>query len=408
MSTAGELLRLATRNSLRHRGRTGLTLLAIASGVAALILAGGFIKDTIVELGESLIRSQSGHIQITRPPHLDPGGSIDPAPPIDDPAALQAQLAVVMDGGEVMFRTNFEGLLGNGRVDWAVLVEGVEPGPEARLGTYIEMVAGRQLADGDEYQAVLGAGVATALAVGVGDWVSLTASTVGGAVNLLEFQVVGVFRSFSKEYDARVVRVPLTAAKQLVDSDAVQVAVLRLEDTAATAPVVAALEARLGRGWRVRDWRALNPFYTQTVTLYRQQFGFLVIVILIALLLSVGNAIHMNVHERAAEFGTLRACGCRGRIVRRLILAESLIVGVAGAALGVLFGNGLALAVSAIGIPMPPPPNSDIAYVALIRPSATVTLLAATTGCLAPLLAAFRPAHRAARAGIADALRQAV
>ena len=62
MSLAPELARLAVRNTLRHRGRSGLTLLAIAAGVAALVLAGGFIKDTVVELGESMIRSQSGQI----------------------------------------------------------------------------------------------------------------------------------------------------------------------------------------------------------------------------------------------------------------------------------------------------------------------------------------------------------
>ena len=408
MSLAPDILRLAARNTLRHRGRSGLTLLAIAAGVAALVLAGGFIKDTVVELGESMIRSQSGHLQVSREAWRPGSGSLAEEARIEDPAPLRKPLGAPAGVREVMFRTTFEGLLGNGRVGWAVVAEGIEPAPEARLGTYIELVAGRQLVAGDEYAAVLGAGVAEALAVAVGDWVTLTTTTAAGAINLLEFEVVGVFRSFSKDYDARAVRVPLPAAQRLLDSPGVHVAVIHLADTAATDRVAATLRSSLGDGWRVRDWRELNPFYRQTVQLYRQQFGFLVVVILLAVLLSVGNAVNMGVHERAAEFGTLRACGSRGGLVRNLVLAESAMLGLAGALLGVALGNGLALAISAMGIPMPPPPNSDIAYVALVRLSLPVSALAALTGILAPVLAAVGPARRAARRDIADALRQAV
>lgn len=408
MSRRAEILRLAVRNTRRHRGRTALTLLAIATGVAALILAGGFIKDTVVELGESMIRSQSGHLQAEPVPAAGGTDGSHAELRIDAPERLSARLQDLSAVREIMFRSTFEGLLGNGRVDRVVMVEGVEPAPEARLGTYVELVSGRQLAAGDDYATVLGAGVAEALAVGVDDWVTLTTTTVDGAINLLEFRVVGVFRSFSKDYDARAVRVPLPMAQSLLASDGADLVVLHLTDTAMTDRVAAALRDELGEGWRVRDWRQLNPFYRQTVDLYRQQFGFLVIVILLAVLLSVGNAINTGVHERAAEFGTLRACGSRGQRVRNLVLIESAVLGVVGALLGVVLGNLLALLISAIGIPMPPPPNSDIAYTALIRLSLPVSLLAALTGLLAPLAAAIMPARRASRQPIAEALRQAV
>ena len=407
MSTARETLRLALRNTLRHRGRTGFTLLAIAAGVAALILAGGFIKDSVVELGESMIRSQSGHIQLSRSAWRR-DGVLDAAGFIPAPARLRGELEARPAVREAMFRVSFEGLLGNGRVDWSIIADGVEAGPEARLGTYIEMVAGRPLAADDDYAVVLGAGVAEALAVGVDDWVTLTTTTAGGAINLLDFRIKGIFRSFSKDYDARAVRLPLASAQSLIDSSGAHVAVLHLTDTAMTAAVVDDLRATYGDGWRVADWQELNPFYRQTVQLYRQQFGFLVVVILLAVLLSVSNAINMGVHERTAEFGTMRACGSRGRRVFALVMTESALLGIGGAVLGMALGNGLALAISAVGIPMPPPPNSDIAYTALIRFSLPVTLLAGLTGALAPVLAALLPARRAAHQDIALALRQAV
>tara|TARA_R110002110_G_scaffold414983_1_gene647335 strand:- start:20130 stop:21350 length:1221 start_codon:yes stop_codon:yes gene_type:complete len=404
-----ELLRLAARNILRQRGRSLMTLFAIAFGVVALILAGGFIKDTVDELGESMIHSQSGHLQVNRQGYREQGSRDPGAFLIREPETLRAELAALPAVAEVMLRSVFSGLLNNGRTDWAIMGEGVEPAAEARLGTYINISEGRQLAESDPFGMLLGAGVAQALRLAPGDWVNLLANTTDGAVNVLEFEVVGIFQSFSKDYDARAVRIPLPAAQELLGDDGVHLAVLRLERTDATAAVKRAAEAALAPdGFEVLDWRRLNPFYEQTVELYQQQFGFLVLVILLMVTLSVGNTINMNVHERAAEFGTMQACGAPQREIFRLVMLESALLGLAGATVGVVAGTGLALLISWIGIPMPPPPNSDIAYIALIRLAWWITGVSFLIGVLAPIVAALRPARRAARADIAESLRQAV
>ena len=60
------MLKLALRNVFRHVGRTSLTMAAIIAGVVGLIVSGGFVHDIFVQLGESVIHSQSGHIQVSR------------------------------------------------------------------------------------------------------------------------------------------------------------------------------------------------------------------------------------------------------------------------------------------------------------------------------------------------------
>lgn len=404
-----ELFTLALRNVFRQRGRSAMTVLAITLGVIALVLSGGFIKDTIDELADSMIYSQSGHLQVSRAGYREQGGRDLAALQLPEPEVLRAHLLAEPAVEDVLLRLVFPGMLSNGRSDWAVLAEGVEPAREAALGSYVTIHRGRQLAADDHYAVLLGAGVAAALDVAPGDWLDLMATTDDGAVNVLEFELVGTFQTFAKEYDARAVRLPLTAARELLGSEGAHLAVLRLTTTADTGPVVARLRAGgLPEGLELRDWRQLNPFYGQTVTLYQQQFGFLVLVILLVIALSVGNAINMAVHERAAEFGTLQACGAPPRHVFRLILLESLVLGLVGAAAGIVLGNLLALAISAVGIPMPPPPNSDLGYIALIRQAWWITGLAFLVGVLAPVLAALRPARRAARADIAESLRRAV
>jgi putative ABC transport system permease protein len=403
------LLKLALRNIFRHRGRTAMTLASILFGVVALILAGGFIEDTIVETGEATIRSNSGHVQIARQGYWVYGSQNPEKYLIEHPEEIRRQMQEAPGVDDVMFRIAFSGLLGNGRSDWSIIGEGIEPAREARLASYITVVAGRQLTDSDPFGMMLGAGVAKALKLGAGDTATLLVSTAGGAANLLEFEVVGVFQTFSKDYDARIVRISLGAAQELLATPGAHTGVLLLKNTADSAAAADFLSTKLGGGgFEIKTWVDLNEFYTQTVILYQQQFGFLVVIMLAMLLLSVSSTVNISIFERVSEFGTMIAMGDRPAKVFRLIVAESLCLGIIGSLGGVLIGTGLALAISAVGIPMPPPPNADQGYISHILVVPSVVGLAFAVGVGAALLAALLPARKVSRMQVAEALRQGV
>jgi len=308
-----------------------------------------------------------------------------------------------------MQRLNFSGLLTNGRSDLAIIGEGLEPEREARLGTFLVLAAGRMLEEKDRYGILLGHGVARALKLEPGDRASLVVNTADGAMNTLDFEVIGVFRSFSKDYDARAVRIPLPAAQELLDSKGANVIVASLKRTRDTERVAGSLAASLGaRQLEVKRWDELNDFYAKTVELYDRQFGVLQLIILAMVLLSVTNTVNMTVFERAGEFGTMRALGNRGVDIFALVLVESALLGLIGATAGVILGVLLAWVISAIGIPMPPPPNADIGYTAQIRIVPSVVAGAFAVGVFATTLAAVLPALRVARGNVVDALRQNV
>jgi putative ABC transport system permease protein len=126
---------------------------------------------------------------------------------------------------------------------------------------------------------------------------------------------------------------------------------------------------------------------------------------LLMVVLGVTNGINMAIFERTREFGTMRALGTPGREVRRMVLLEAAILGFASATLGELLGILFAAAISAIGIPMPPPPNSDTGYTAQIRIVPTVLAGAFAVGVVGAIVAAIAPGRRVARMPIADALR---
>lgn len=400
---------LALRNLLRQRMRTGMTVTAVVVGVSALILSGGFVQDMFAQLGEALIRSQLGHIQVAKQGFFSFGSRKPEEYVVQRPEPIMERVRSQREVADVLGRRNFSGLLATGRREVAVIGEGVEPGKEARLGTRLSLAAGRQLEDRDRYRMLIGIGVAQALKIEPGSQVSLVVSTPGGAMNTLEFDVVGVFRSFSKDYDARAVRIPLAVAQELLDSPGVNVLVVSLGRTKDTSDVAVRLQELVrAEGLETKRWDELNDFYPKTVALYHRQFGVLQLIILIMVLLSVTNTVSMTVFERIGEFGTMRALGQKGSAVFVLVLVENAILGTIGAAVGVFLGLVLAGAISAIGIPMPPPPNSNVGYLARIRVEPSVIAGAFAIGLLATALAAILPAARAARTSVVDALRQNV
>jgi len=240
-----------------------------------------------------------------------------------------------------------------------------------------------------------------------GDHITLLLNMAEGALNSQEFEVIGVFQSFSQDYDARAVRIPLAAAQELLDTSGVNSLVIALKDTADTASVAARLRQTLaGQGVEVLDWQTLNDFYASTVALYERQFGVLQLIILMLVLLSVANSVNMSVFERIGEFGTMMAMGNRQRHIFALVVVENLLLGLLGGLLGVVAGSLLSLLISAIGIPMPPPPNANLGYTAHIRLAPHILIIAFGVGFLATTLASLLPARRVARIPVVQALTQ--
>jgi putative ABC transport system permease protein len=400
------MFKLAFRNIFRNRLRTALTLAAIICGVAAIIVSGGFVEDVFVQLRESTIHSRLGHAQIIRKGYLDYGQREPTRYLIEQPQPLIDQVRTIPHVQAVMSRVNFSGLANNGRADLPIIGEGVEADKEARLGTAMSFIAGHTLRDDDPFGVIVGEGVAAALQLKPGSPLNLTVTTPDGALNTLEFTVTGVFRSFSKDYDDRAVRIPQAAAQELLYTPAVHSLVVALDDTVYTDAVVDQLRKQLDPlGYEVKSWQELADFYNKTVALYKRQFGALQFIILIMLVLSVASTVNMVVYERTGEFGTLLALGLKRRQIFRLVLLENTLLGLVGGALGVGAGMLLAIAISGIGLPMPPPPGSNAAYTASIRIVPWVLVVAAVTGAAAATLAALLPGRRASRLAVVDALR---
>jgi len=403
------MLNLALRNIFRHKMRTAITLAAIVFGVTGLIITAGFVRDILFQLSEATIHSQSGHFQIYRKGYYERGARSPDKYLIDRPEEIRQQIARVQGVSDTLARLNFSGLLGNGRNDLPVVGEGVEANKEARLGSYINITAGRQLTDRDAYGILLGEGLASAMKLKPGDRVTVLLNTAEGAANSLDFEVIGVFQTFSKEFDARAIRVPLASAQELLGTAGVNSLVVSLAKTEDTDSAATAISALLDSNqYELRTWRELNEFYQKAVDLYERQFGVLRLIVLLMVLLMVANTVNMTVFERVGEFGTLMAMGNRRRQVFRLVVLEGALLGAIGGLMGAVAGTLSAWAITAAGIGMPPLPNANIGYTMSIRPALGDVATAVVVGFVATLLASIWPAARVARQPIVESLRQNV
>ncbi|MGB0889429.1 MAG: ABC transporter permease, partial [Solirubrobacterales bacterium] len=130
-----------------------------------------------------------------------------------------------------------------------------------------------------------------------------------------------------------------------------------------------------------------------------QVFAIFYVIMLVAIivsLLGVINTLLMNVFERTREIGVLRAIGSGRWQVRRIIIAESLLLTLAGAILGLLVGMALGYAfvkgIAASG--------QEVAFHPPIPAIVLVAILAVIFGVIAALL----PARRAAKMNVIEAV----
>ncbi len=283
--------------------------------------------------------------------------------------------------------------------------EGVEPSIDRRIARDL-VVDGEPLDDRAPHGVILGRGLARALGVARGDKVAFITSTAGDGMSGAEGVVQGVFSTGVKAYDDLAVRMPLEMAQHLARTKGVHLWVVRLNDTDRTDAVAQAVNRIVAHsGMEVRTWHQLSDFYRKTVTLMSRQMAVVAVLISAILVLGIANLLTMSTLERTGEIGTMLAMGTSRQSILRMHFAEGVLLGSAGAFLGVLIGIVLALVISWVGIPMPPPPGRDSGYRAQITVALPVIRNAIALALASAAVAGIYPAWKASRMPIVDALR---
>lgn len=406
-----QIFRIAFRNIFRNKIRTGITLAAIAFGGISLILVGGFIHDIFEQLREATIHSQLGHLQVYREGFYEKGSAQPFQYMIPEPETVREKVSKLPGVAFVTPRVEFPGLLSSGETTTSFLARGVDPALEKRLGTFVGIAQGEHLSADDPFGVILGRGLAASIGVKVGDNVTLLTNTKAGSINAIQVRVRGLFYTFYKEYDDRALMLPIRTAHELLYHDGVQglvVVLNRTEETEAARKKLGEMFRNESRPLEIKSWNELAEYYQKAVDLYSRQFNVIKAIIIIVVILSIGNTMSMSIYERTGEIGTVMAIGSRRLSVLRMFMIEGLILGVVGGVVGLVLGVVLAQIISAIGIPMPPPPGSAVSYVARIQVYPSILAFAFGLSIATAVLSSLYPSFKASRLEIVDALRHNV
>lgn len=399
-------LRIAARNLTRQMRRTLLALVTLVGGIVAYLIAGGFIEWIFHDMRESTIHSQLGHIQVVRPGYLreglaDPYRFMLPAGGEAEVASMDPRIVTVAP------RLAFSGLASLGESTISFVGEGIDPVKEAPITRAITITHGSDLQScPDGRCAILGEGLAANLGAQPGQSIVLLGTAADGAINAVEIVVSGIFATKTQAYDDTVLRVPVALARELMRVEGSTTWVVLLGNTPDTEAVAEALAARLPAAeYELVPWTELADFYNKTVELFSRQVGVVRLLIALIVVLSITNTLSMAVIERTNEIGTSMALGVPRRAVLRLFLWEGALLGLAGGLLGILLGLLVGQIVSAIGIPMPPPPGMARGYIGRIAIPPALVLDGFLLAFLTTLAASIFPAWKASRMNIVDALR---
>ena len=404
-----DLVLLSLRNIFRNARRTAITVFSIVVGFAAMACFGGFIEFSFEGLRESTIRTQLGHLQIYADGYWEKRVSDLESVLIEDPEEVEERIAELPGVSTVTHRLTFSGLGTTGNATVNVSVVGVDLEGEQEFSDFEILVEGRPLEPGDAEGGLIGEELRNGLGAKVGDWVTVLTSSFDGIINAVDFQVAGVVRSGSKEYDSVFVKVPIELAQRARETGKVERIIVLLEDTDDLPELLPRIEevlAGFDRGFEIRRWDELAGFYEAVVALYTGLFRVFAGIVGVVVMFSVANTMTMAVFERTGEIGALRAIGARRSTLVTMFLLEGLGVGLIGSGLGVAASWLLAGAVEAIGgIPMPPPPGMTQGFQAYFSITGGVLLSAFAVTLVATLVSSVYPAFAASRIRIVEALQ---
>jgi putative ABC transport system permease protein len=387
-----------------------MTLVVVAGGISALLLAGGFFSYMYWGIRESTIRNGVGHLQIYNADFLQKDETRALEYGLEDYEDVARSAASAAHVRGVAPRIEFFGMVSNGMKSGTFMATAVVPETEARMGFTPRLVAGRSFsrnAASAGNEVLIGAGLARSMNAKPGTGLTLLAVTADGALNGLDVDVAGVMTTGIKELDDRVLRLTLPAAQRLLQTGRVTKLVVGLDRTENVGSVRAALAARFASGHRntaMKDWEELSPTYRQITLMFNGILAFMAVIVFFMVVMSSANTMMMSIFERTREIGTMLAMGTPRVWVIALFVLEGVATGLLGAAAGLLAGNGLGALLNHAGLWMPAPPGSVNGFPFRVQHVPAYMIGSSVLVVATLALASIPPAIRASRLRIVEAL----
>ena len=372
--------KIGLRNLARNRWRSGLTLGGIAVSVGFMVWILGFMEGWMGAMVQGATATETGQVQVHTRAFAENPRVYESFPVTDSLLETVRRVSGVV---AVSPRLKLNGLIGHEEKSQVARIFGVDPALEAETTPVASaVVEGRWLSqDPPSYPAprevVLGAGMARQLRVGPGDELVVFVEAADGSMGNDLLNVVGVVRTSNTSVDRMTAYMHIGDAGFMaaLDAQAHELAIktdqlLLAEETAwriaaalgaettesmtepdggptaaGTIPSAGAVPRVPGTkdpdALLVQPWQEIMPSIYQMLVVSRQSNWFTYLLIYLVAAIGLVNTQRMSALERKREFGVLMAIGMRPRRMFRMILSESLVLGVLGGLIGTALGLGI-------------------------------------------------------------------
>jgi len=257
---------------------------------------------------------------------------------------------------------------------------------------------------------VLGKDMADSLGVKVGDVVLVTSpqgelTPFGMVPKYTRFHVVGIFNSGFFDYDSSWAFARLSDAQRLFGlGDLISVIEFKIDDIFKADQITAELEKAAGKGFMATNYLEQNKALFHALRLERLVTFITIGLIVFVAALNILISLIMMVMEKTKDIAVLMSMGTRRAQVRNVFIAQGVLIGVIGTAIGLILGFTISYAGGHYHIISLSPEVYSIDYVPF-APRALDGIIVAAVAVGVSFIATLYPSWSAARILPAEALR---
>jgi lipoprotein-releasing system permease protein len=257
---------------------------------------------------------------------------------------------------------------------------------------------------------VLGKDMADNLGATVGSVVLVTSpqgelTPFGMVPKYSRFRVVGIFNSGFFDYDSSWAFARLSDAQQLFGlGDLISVIEFKVDDIYRAAEISRDLEEAAGKGFMATNWMEQNKALFHALRLERLVTFITIGLIVFVAALNILISLIMMVMEKTKDIAVLMSMGTRKAQVRNVFIAQGMLIGVLGTAIGLVLGYAISYAGGHYHVISLSPEVYSIDYVPFV-PRLIDGVLVALVAVGVSFVATLYPSWSAARILPAEALR---
>jgi len=197
---------------------------------------------------------------------------------------------------------------------------------------------------------ILGKDMAEEIGATVGSVVLVTSpqgelTPFGMVPKYIRFHVAGIFNSGFFDYDSSWAFIRLSDAQELFGlGDVISVIQFKLDDIYLAGDVARALEQAAGHGFMATSWMEQNKPLFRALRLERVVTFITIGLIVFVAALNILISLIMMVMEKTKDIAVLMSLGTKKAQIRRVFIAQGVLIGVIGTAIGLVLGYGISWA----------------------------------------------------------------